>query len=72
MQSQLNEVLRNVDSFTNSGLIESEERNNRIVEECDAVRKALQGLFDAYSDNVNIILLIFMIINKPLLKTLNM
>lgn len=54
LESALEDVLRSVDSFTSSELIES-ERNNRIVDECDQVRKALQGLFDSYSTE-NVIL----------------
>lgn len=52
LESQLEDALKSIGLLTNSGLSDTIE-NNRIVEECQAVRKALQDLFDSYSDNVS-------------------
>ena len=56
LELQLDNILKNIQSFTSSNLIES-ERNDRIGEECSSIRKALQDLFDSYSDNVRASLL---------------
>lgn len=52
MESQMDEILRNIGVFTNNTDLIETDRNNRIIDECQALKHALLAIFDSYSDSV--------------------
>lgn len=58
LEHQLEDAIKNVHSLTSQDLFDS-ERKKFLVDECNALRIALQDLLKSYPDNVNIILLEF-------------
>ncbi len=51
LQRQLDDAIKNINELTNKDLFETSRKNN-IIDECNALKNALQRLFDLYGENV--------------------
>ena len=51
IERQLDDVINNINELTSKELFDSKRKNN-ILDECKALKNALQSLFDLYGENV--------------------
>lgn len=52
IENQLEDAIKNINSYCSKDLFDSNSSKS-LIDECNAVRKALQDLFNLYGDEVN-------------------